>query len=198
VTRSGRCWSRCCPAARSRAARRNMGTAAHRRDPVADPDRHTVAGRARAVLAVADGLRPVPPLATGQDLAGDPDRPAGPGRCGRADHLGRVGGLHGGAGPPARGRRPEEGRSAGRAARRRAGRAGRPRAGPVPRRADHQGAPGLRAGPEAALDRDHRGPARRQPAVPGRARADPGSPARPGPASLCNSRPASASAWPAG
>ena len=46
-------------------------------------------------------------------------------------------------------------------------------------RADDQGAPGLRAGPEAAVGRDHRGAARRQPAVPGRPRAHPGS--RPGP-----------------
>ena len=28
--------------------------------------------------AMADGLRPVPPLAAERDLAGDPDRPAGP------------------------------------------------------------------------------------------------------------------------
>ena len=32
----------------------------------------------------------------------DPDRLAGPRRCGRADHLGRVRGFHGGAGAPAR------------------------------------------------------------------------------------------------
>ena len=43
-----------------------------------------------ALRAVADGLRPVPPLAAGRDLAADPDRAAGPRRCGRADHLGRV------------------------------------------------------------------------------------------------------------
>ena len=62
-------------------------TAAHQRDPVADPDRRAVARRAAGLRAVADGLWPVPALAAERDLAGDPDRPAGPGRCGRADHL---------------------------------------------------------------------------------------------------------------
>jgi hypothetical protein len=155
-------------------------TAAHRRDPVADPDGRAVAGRAPGLRAMADGLRPVPPLAAERDLAGDPDRPAGQGRCGRADHLGRVGGFHGGPGAPACSRGAQERGSAGRAARRRAGRAGRSRAGPLPRRADDQGAPGLRAAPEAALGGHHRRAAGRQPAVPGRARADPGSPAWPG------------------
>src|ERR1700747_3173784 len=53
-------------------------TAAHRRDPVADPDGRAVAGRAPGLRAVADGLWPVPPLAAERDLAEDPDRPAVP------------------------------------------------------------------------------------------------------------------------
>ena len=67
----------------------------------------------------------------------------------------------------------------GRAARRCAGRARRSRAGPLPRRADHQDPPGLRAGPKTAIGGHHRRAARRQPAVPGRAGPDPRS-ARPG------------------
>jgi hypothetical protein len=155
-------------------------TAAHRRDPVADPDRRALAGRAAGLRAVADGLRPVPPLAAERDLAEDPDRPAGTRRCGRADHLGRVRGFHGGAGAPARRRGTQARRSAGRAAGRDRDRALRSRPGPVPRRADHQGAPGLRAAPEAALGRDHRGAARRQPAVPGRPGAHRRPPVRAG------------------
>ena len=41
----------------------------------------------------------------------------------------------------------------------------------LPRRADHQGAPGLRAGPETAVHRGHRRAAGRQPAVPAREEA---------------------------
>src|SRR5512133_201738 len=68
-------------------------------------------------------------------------------------------------------------------------RAGRPRAWSLPGRADHQAAPGRRGWPAAAVDRSHRRPARRLPAVPdgaGRysgAAAWPGAssyPARPG------------------
>ncbi len=120
-------------------------TAAHQRDPVAGPGRCAVAGRAAGLWAVADGVWPVPPLAAQRHLAGDPDRPAGQGGCGRADHLGRVGGFHRGAGAPACRRSAQAGGSAGRAARRGRYRAGRSRPGPVPRRADHQNPPGLRA-----------------------------------------------------
>ena len=178
--RSGRCWSRCCPAGRSQAARRSgrNGSSLTGSGGECGPGRR--GGTCRRPTGPADGLRSVPPLAAERDLAEDPGRPAGPRRCGRADHLGRVGGLHGGAGAPARGRGTQARESAGRAARRARGRAGRSRAGPVPRRADHQGAPGLRAGPEAALRGHHRRAARRQPAVPGRAGAHPGPPARPG------------------
>ena len=104
VTRSGRCWSRCCRAAEAGAPAEVDETAAHRRDPVAGPDRCAVAGRAVGLRALADGVRPVPALAAGRDLAADPDRVAGPGGRGRADHLGRVRGFHGRAGAPARGR----------------------------------------------------------------------------------------------
>src|SRR6266536_1964465 len=72
-----------------------------------------------------------------------------------------------------------KGGSAGRAARRGGHRTAGSRPGPVPRRADLQGAPGLPAGPETPVDPDHRGAARRQPAVPGRLGAHPRPP--PGP-----------------
>ena len=107
--RSGRSWSRCCRAAGSRAPAEVDETAAHRRDPVAGPGRCALAGRAARLRAVADGVWPVPALAARWDLAADPDRPAGPGGCGRADHLGRVRGLHGRPGAPARGRCAEKG-----------------------------------------------------------------------------------------
>src|SRR5437773_3721104 len=83
--------------------------AADRRDPLADPDRGAVAGRAATVRAVADGVRVVPALAARRDLAADPDRAAGPGRCGRAGHLGRQRGLHRRPRPPARRRRAQKG-----------------------------------------------------------------------------------------
>ena len=69
------------------------------------------------------------PAAAERDLAEMPCR-AGLMRPG--DHLGRVGGFHGGAGAPARGQRPKEGRSAGRAAQRGPGRACATTAWPVP------------------------------------------------------------------
>jgi hypothetical protein len=49
-------------------------TAAHRRNPGADPGWRPLAGRAHLLRAVADRLRPVPPLATRRHLASDPDR----------------------------------------------------------------------------------------------------------------------------
>jgi hypothetical protein len=55
--------------------------------------------------------------------------------------------------------------SACRAARRRADQASRSRAGPLPRRPVDQDPPEPRTAPEAAVDRDHRGAARGQPAV---------------------------------
>src|SRR5262245_17470201 len=84
-------------------------TPAHRRDPLADPDGRAVAGRAGTLRAVADRLRVVSPLAAGRDLDAHPDRVAGRRRRARADHLGRVGGLHDRSGASARGRRLEKG-----------------------------------------------------------------------------------------
>ena len=73
-----------------------------------------------------------------------------------------------------------KGGSAGRAARRGGRGARRSRPGPLLRRAQHQGAPGLRAAAEAAVGRDHCRAAGRQPAVPGRAGSDPGAQTGPG------------------
>src|SRR6266545_7102276 len=53
-------------------------TPAHRRNPLADPDRITLARPASPLSALADRLRPVPPLAARRHLAGHPDRVAGP------------------------------------------------------------------------------------------------------------------------
>jgi transposase len=83
--------------------------AADRRDPVADPDRLAVAGCPAVLRSLAVGIRAVPPLAAGRDLAGDRHRAAGHGRRGRAGDLGRVGGLGHCAGAPARGRGPKDG-----------------------------------------------------------------------------------------
>ena len=76
--------------------------------------------------------------------------------------------------PPAR----VKGGSPARAARRRRRRARRSRAGTLPRRADHQDPPGVRAAAEAAVPPDHRGPARRQPAVRRDPRPHPGAAGR--------------------
>jgi transposase len=76
---------------------------------MANPDRVTLARPARLLPTLADRLRPVPPLATRRHLAPHPDRPAGPGRPRRADHLDRQRRLHDRAGPPARRRRAQKG-----------------------------------------------------------------------------------------
>ena len=65
-------------------------TAAHQRDPLADPDRLALAGRPDGVRALAVGVRAVPSLAAGRDLADDHHCAAGPGRRGRARDLGRL------------------------------------------------------------------------------------------------------------
>ena len=82
---------------------------ADRRDPVADPHRCAVAGCARAVRAVGVGVWVIPPLAARWQLGAHPDLAAGAGGCGRADHLGGVGGLHRRPRPPARGRGAKKG-----------------------------------------------------------------------------------------
>jgi transposase len=58
---------------------------------------------------VVVGVWLVPALAAGWHVADDRDWPAGSRGCRRADHLGCLGGFHGGAGAPARGWRPEKG-----------------------------------------------------------------------------------------
>jgi hypothetical protein len=63
-------------------------TPTHRRGQVADPGRFALARRAGVLWAMADGLRPVPPLATRRHLATHPGGVADPRRCGRPDHLG--------------------------------------------------------------------------------------------------------------
>jgi hypothetical protein len=51
-------------------------TPAHRRDPLADPDRGAMAGHPRSLRAVADRLWLVPALAARRHLAAHPDRAA--------------------------------------------------------------------------------------------------------------------------
>ena len=76
---------------------------------MADSGGFAVAGRAPAVRALADRLRPVPPLAARRHLGQGSDRVAGPGGRGRVDYLGRQRGLHHRPSPPARGRRVQKG-----------------------------------------------------------------------------------------
>jgi transposase len=58
---------------------------------------------------VGVGVWVIPVLAARRHLGGDPHRLAGAGGRGRADHLGRLGGLHRGARPSACGGRAEKG-----------------------------------------------------------------------------------------
>jgi transposase len=76
---------------------------------MADPDRLALARRASTLRAMADRLRPVPPLATRRQLGPDPGRLTGPRRTGRPDHLGRQRRHHDGPSPPARRRRAQKG-----------------------------------------------------------------------------------------
>src|SRR3954471_20808801 len=140
------------------------------RHPLANPGRRPVARRPRTLRALAVDLRAVPALATRPGVAADRGETAGPRRRRWSDLLDGVGGLHHQPGPPARCRRPPRPRHPGRATR---ARAGRSRVGPVPRRLDHQAAPGLRAGPQTAVAGVDRGPPWGQPAIHGRARRDP-------------------------
>src|SRR5437762_1433422 len=140
---------------------------AHQRHPVAYPHRCAVARCSGSVRPLADRLRPVAALAARRHVEADPGPVAGPGRRAGVDYLGRVGGLHRGPGAPARGGRGEKGDL----------QKDKPGGidtepadhglGSLPWRADHQGAPGLRTGPETTLDRDHRRATRRLTPVPG-------------------------------
>jgi transposase len=76
---------------------------------VAHPGGLAVAGCAGAVRTLADGVRPVPALATRRNLGADPDQAAGARRRGRADHLGCQRGLHHRPGAPTRGRGTQKG-----------------------------------------------------------------------------------------
>jgi len=78
VTRSGRCWSRSCPRGKKPGR------------PPEHAKRQLINGirwRTRTGAPWRDVPPAYGPWQTERDLAGDPDRPAGPGRCGRADHL---------------------------------------------------------------------------------------------------------------
>jgi transposase len=79
------------------------------RHPVADPRRLPLARRTRLLRPLADHLRAVPPLATRWHLGKSPGHVTDPGRRGRADRLGRVGGLDHRPGAPARRRGEEKG-----------------------------------------------------------------------------------------
>src|SRR5882757_4671611 len=83
--------------------------AAHRRYPMADTDRRTMAGRPTQLRLVADGVRVVPPLATGRSLGPHPVAVAGPRRRRRVDHVGCQRRLDRGPGTPARRRGAEKG-----------------------------------------------------------------------------------------
>lgn len=129
--------------------------AVDRRHPVPGAYRHPLAGPARRVRSVGAGVRPVPPLAAGRHLAADLHCAADPSRCQPPDHLGHQRGLHGVPGAPARRWGAEKWELQKGADRRRPGGAGRPRARPLARRADHQAAPGCRAGAKAHVPRGH-------------------------------------------
>ena len=123
-------------------------TAAHRWDPVADPDGDAVAGRPGLLWSVADGLRAVPTVAASWGVGLDPGIVAGLRRRGGPHPVAGERGFDHRASPPARRRRPPRRAAAARAAR--WGRPGtrRPRFGSFPRRVDHQDTPGVRAGPQ--------------------------------------------------
>ncbi len=84
-------------------------TEAHQRDPVAHSHGRAMAGCPGPVRTLADGVRPVPPLAARWHLEACPGPVARQSRWARADHLGCVGGLHRRPGPPARGGGLEKG-----------------------------------------------------------------------------------------
>ncbi len=65
------------------------------------------------VRQLAGRLQPAADVGRRRNLRAGVHRPGGPGRCRRGPGLGRVGGLHDRAGPPARGRGPQKGAPAG-------------------------------------------------------------------------------------
>ena len=106
---SGWCWRPC-----SRGRRKVGGPAPGRaaaggRDPLADQVRVPVAEHPAGLQSLAVGLRAVPPLAARRHLGPAGVRAAGPGGCGRARDLGRVGRLVHRAGAPARRRARKDG-----------------------------------------------------------------------------------------
>ena len=137
------------------------------------------AGRAGTVRAVADRLRPVPALAARRHLA-----TVLTALQAQADARGLITWQVSVDSTIARATSTPLGPGTGGPATRRGGRgrqrAPRPRARAVPGWADHQAAPGRRAGPETAVDPGHRRPTRRQPPVRGRAWRDPGAAPWPG------------------
>ena len=159
--RSGRAGA---PAAASRkpSTRRPRRNAAHQRDP--SRPRHARRSQTTSrVQAVAD-VYACSAASSGTKPRKRSSQPCKAAPRNHADHLRRVRVLHSRARAPARNPRAQEQRSADRAARRRSMPSplitlGRPAA------ADHQGAPSLRAAPEAALVVITAASAR-QPAVP--------------------------------
>lgn len=82
-----------------------------RRDLVACEDRLAVAGRARAVQAVGNGIHALPALADRWNLGCSVEEIEGQGRCGGAHRVGGVRRFNGLPGPPACGRGPQKGAS---------------------------------------------------------------------------------------
>lgn len=119
-----------------RSDRRGPGSpAGPRRDLVVGPGRVAVAGCARAVRAVGDGVLGFPAPADRRHLGPHPLPAAGRDRCRWNHRVGGVGRLEGLPGPPARCRGVHSSRGQGECGRS-GGRAGRPRARPLARRAD--------------------------------------------------------------
>lgn len=123
-------------------------TPTDQRDPLADPHRRALAGRARTLRFLAVDLRVVSALAARRDLGAGVVAAAGARRRGRVDHLGCLRRLHRCAGASARRRRPPRSGSATRTARPGAGRS---RAGALSRRAVNEDPSCVRAGPQTAV-----------------------------------------------
>ena len=180
---SGACWSPCCPGLRRRDGRRSGRGGSSSTGSAGGPGPARPGGTCRRSTGPGSRRTGCSAAGSGRDLEDDHHCAAGPGRHGRPRDLGRLRRLGHRAGAPARGRGQEERRRAAGAARRgRRPRAGRSCPGPVPRRADQQVPPGLRAGPEAPRGHRHRRAPPRQPPVHRRAGRHPRPPARRRPA----------------